>query len=498
MSERPNILFLQSDQHRWDALGCVNPIVQTPNLDALAARGIRFDQAVCNIPMCVPSRYSMMMGLYGSLVGYRHNTTWSYADADLPAPVLPQMMADAGYQTAGFGKTHWYIGYRMMPEIEPEHSTRGFQHRVLQSYLRPENGDHEEPAILQWDEEREWVQELEAERMIDGVNHGGESVIGYKGFTSGVPGQHHAEGYLTRKCLDWLDKGRDPQRPFFLYLSFDKPHAANIVPPGYEERYNLADIPERLLPPWGRPDEFHVPMDRRAEDWSGQSSEAQRLCTLRYYALCTYVDELYGQVLAKLGQLGELDNTLILFTADHGEMLGDRGHRFSKYSLYDDSIRVPLIVAGPQVPYASRGTVDHRPAELVDVVPTLMHAVGEDHDPTSSGISLFRKPEKRGTFTEMHGSGYETLQHAPAYCWRSDGWKLIVYMDGDLEGAFSRVGEASGELYNLDADPEEWTNLWNIQEYAPRREQLLRELLMHLAVASARYPQRCSRAHIAS
>ncbi|MDQ3362824.1 MAG: sulfatase-like hydrolase/transferase, partial [Actinomycetota bacterium] len=106
----PNILFLMTDQHRFDALGSVNPVVRTPNLDRLASRGVRFTQAVCNAPMCVPSRYSMMTGLYPSQVGVRHNTQMIPTDEDLPAPVLAQRLLDSGYQTAGFGKTHWYMG----------------------------------------------------------------------------------------------------------------------------------------------------------------------------------------------------------------------------------------------------------------------------------------------------------------------------------------------------------------------------------------------------
>lgn len=105
MSEKlPNILFLMSDQHRWDPLGCVNPVVQTPHLDGLARRGIRFSQAVCNALMGVPSRYSLMLGLYPSQCGVRHNTQTIPEDRFLPAPMLPQLLAARGYQTVGLGK----------------------------------------------------------------------------------------------------------------------------------------------------------------------------------------------------------------------------------------------------------------------------------------------------------------------------------------------------------------------------------------------------------
>jgi hypothetical protein len=120
-----------ADQYRWDALGGVNRLVKTPNLDSLAARGVRFGRATVNAPMCLPSRYSMMTGLYPSQVGVRHNAQMCPTDADLPAPVLAQRLRDAGYQTAGFGKTHWYLGEESSPSIPVETSTRGFEVRAV-------------------------------------------------------------------------------------------------------------------------------------------------------------------------------------------------------------------------------------------------------------------------------------------------------------------------------------------------------------------------------
>ena len=127
--KRPNILFLMTDQQRWDALGCVNPLVQTPNLDALADRGVRFSQAICSAPMCIPSRYSLMLGLYPSQSGVRHNTNMCPTDDDLPLPVLAQRLGSAGYQTTGVGKVHLYVGDSIAPDIpaEPENHSPVFQ-----------------------------------------------------------------------------------------------------------------------------------------------------------------------------------------------------------------------------------------------------------------------------------------------------------------------------------------------------------------------------------
>jgi arylsulfatase A-like enzyme len=134
MNRKPNIILLQTDQHRWDALGCVNPVIKTPRLDALAARGVRFSQAICNNPMCVPSRYSMMTGLYSSQCGVRHNTQMCENDEQMPIATLAERLRAAGYATAGFGKTHWYCGIpdehnpAKVPHAKP--SLRGFDVRA--------------------------------------------------------------------------------------------------------------------------------------------------------------------------------------------------------------------------------------------------------------------------------------------------------------------------------------------------------------------------------
>lgn len=492
---RPNIIFLMTDQHRWDALGVENPLVQTPNLDALARRGVRYRQAVCNVPMCVPSRHSMMLGLYGSQGGLRHNNQFCPTDDDLPLPVLPQRLHELGYQTAGFGKTHWYLSARFGGAAGTIPSRRGFE---VRAHARGLNSGHIEPGGLAMESDiPEAFARLQAE--VEPYGGGGENVLGYTGCTSAIPSEHHREGWLTDQALRWLDEGRDPDRPLFFYLSFDFPHAGLNVPAGYEDRYNLADIPDRPLPPWANEAEppTHARPDHRREGWLQKSPQERRLTTLRYYALCTYVDDLFGRALQKLEAMGELENSFILFASDHGEMLGDRGHRFSKYCLYEGSVRVPLIVAGDAVPPEQCGTVDERPAELVDVLPTLLDVAGQTVPPQLPGRSLLASPCRRGTFAEMHASGYENLQGAPAYMWRTPDWKLILYFAGPLEDILQQHAQpdqeiALGELYNLQSDPHEWYNLYDDPTHLAQREQLTRELLLHLMLTWARYPYQAS------
>ncbi len=492
-TKRPNIIFLMTDQHRWDALGCVNPLIRTPHLDALCAQGVRFDQTVCNAPMCVPSRYSMMLGLYPSQCGVRHNTSFCASDDELPLPPLPQRLNDLGYQTAGFGKTHWYIDSRIAPDIQAVTSRRGFEVRAQARGVDPLSNEPDEVQMAVHSPEAHARYEAETQKF--GI--GGESPAGYAGLTSQLARSETREGWLMDRALEFLDCGRDPARPLMLYLSFDFPHAPFNVPAGYEELYDIEQIPDMPAPPWQEHPAGHVGRDaRRADTWETLTPLERRRTTLRYYALCSFVDDLFGQLLERLRKMGELDDALIVFVSDHGEMLGQRGHHFSKYCLYDGSVRVPLVLAGSRVPQELRGTVDSRPAELVDVLPTLLDVAGAAAVPELVGQSLLSPPCRLGSFCEMHGSGYGKTEAAPAYMWRTSQWKLILHIPGLMPGAELRLDETGGELYHLTEDPHEWHNRYDDPACLKVRENLTRQLLMHLACAWSRWPRTTSRCQL--
>jgi arylsulfatase A-like enzyme len=476
-----------TDQQRHDALGCVNPIVKTPNLDAIAARGVRFSQAVCNVPMCVASRYSMMTGLYGFQNGVKHNTQMIARDEDLPAPVLAQRLLDAGYQTAGFGKTHWYIGSGILPDVPVEGSCRGFETRALYGTGRDPNSC-ERGAVYMAAEEPELAKGDAADRRH---GPGGETVSGYVGKRSELPPEDFHEAWVTRKALDFLDGGRDPDRPFFLYLSLDYPHVGFSVPAKFEDMYDIADFPDN--PPPETPPGGHRHGERFKDIWYEMSADQRRRSRLRYAALCTYVDDLFGQVLGKLEAAGELENTFVLFTSDHGDMLGDRG-RISKYCTYEGSVRVPLIVAGPGV--ERRGAVDERPAELVDVLPTVLDAAGREVPDFLPGFSLLSDFSRTASFAEMHGRGYEEYQRAPTVMWRSREWKLILNVPGPLGSVSGHYDRLRGELYHLVEDPLELRNLYDDPGCAEIRERMTAQLLMHVMCSLGRFPSGPARTSI--
>jgi arylsulfatase A-like enzyme len=508
----PNVIFLMTDQQRWDALGCNNPLVHTPNLDRLARSGIHFRQAVCNDPMCMPSRYSLMLGLYPSQTGVRCNAQMISNDDALPATPLPEIFRRAGYQTAGFGKTHWYeaLGKDKMQAADFRPTTRGFEVRACEH-----DGVHREPGSASYSETdpdgaRAMYEELKTNRDKYPANVQSGGVDGpwsFLGWPSRVPPEHHQGGWLTRQCLDFIEKKYDASRPLFLYLSLDEPHAPVRPPEKYLAHYNINDIPDLPEPPWktkAQEPNGHVGPDAEVacrKDiynatypvWEKLSLQERREVTLQYWAYCSFADDLFGQVLQSLDQKGIIGNALILFCSDHGDMLGERLFRTSKYNLYDGSVRVPFILSGSAVPAARRGEVSDAPVSLVDVVPTLLGGAGLEHPIVYPGINLLDgRHSNTGSYAEYHGAGCEGIERAPALMWRTKEWKLILYSPAQLRAQASALSTLKGELYDLKNDPNEFTNLFGRDEVREIQMRMTNEMLYHIALTGSLFPRQAT------
>ncbi len=484
---KKNIVMIMTDQQRWDAMGCVNPLVITPGIDSLAQNGIRYDQAVCNCPMCVPSRNSLMFGMLASQTGVRTNSGALLDETRLPAVPLPQILHDAGYLCAGFGKTHWNHTTKGRPG-----SRRGFDVRAegqsRNSVL------YEEGAVMMDDEDPQGLADYYEETKEFGG--GEENAYGYLGKRSTLPKEHHRDGFIYKKCMEFLDGYEPDDKPLFLYLSFIKPHAGYNIPPEFEDLYDLDKIPPIPHPPWDDEPDTHIRAAMGASTsltnvhqgrktvWETLPDEQKRMTTLRYYANCTFMDYFIKNVLKKIHEKGLDKDTLFLFMSDHGEMMGERDYRYSKYCLYDGSVRVPLILAGDPIPEAQKGTVDSRPAMLVDVVPTICAYAGIPCDPRLPGTDLLGSNVREGAFCEFHGGGNEWPQVAPSYMWRNSRYKLILYREGTVLDATP----CKGELYDLEKDPHEWTNLFYAPEMADIRFRMTAEMMSYLATAYAKGP----------
>lgn len=481
-TNKANIIFFMTDQQRWDAIGVNNRNIKTPNLDRLVREGILFNQATCQAPMCVPSRNSMMFGLYPSQIGIRTNGSRGLGDPFMPCDPLPERLRKAGYQTAGFGKTHW-------GRSEQPIGTRGFEIRVVGA---KEVGIETGAIHYQDDENPEGLADYREETATYGP--GEEGVDGYLGETSQVADRDHRDGWVAEKCLEFLDEGMDPERPLFLYLSFLKPHAGLNVPKRFVDMYDINDIPKTEQPPWDKEPETHLTYvtktnefqagryDAWREAWSKMTPMERRRTTLYYYANCSWLDDYFGQALKKLEKAGRLENSLIVFTSDHGDMLGERNYRFTKYCLYESSVRIPIFLSGTVVPEKSRGSIDNRPAELVDLYPTIAKTAGTSHQFNTPGLDLLSDKKHKGSFCELHESD------SPAYMWRTKNWKLILFIDKSLSKASFSKEQMKGELYDLQNEPHEWENLYDNNQYREIREQLKTELLEKLAITFSGFP----------
>ncbi|MCC4211517.1 sulfatase family protein [Leeuwenhoekiella parthenopeia] len=460
-SKRPNIIFIMDDQHRWDALGIVDSIIKTPTLDSLAKNGVFFREAVCQAPMCVPSRNSIMFGLYPNQTGVYRNSG-GVADSLLPGKTMAQYFKDSGYETAGFGKTHWGR-YKT--------DTRGFETRYTSEI--PEKGG-KSMAELNPEAKARYDAEVAA------MGPGEENNLGYLGFTSKLPESEHRDGWITDRALEYIEK-REDERPLFFYLSYMKPHAGHNVPEGYEDLYDLDEITYAQQPPW---DEDYSPhakgVNRRdlyEEYWKNATDEDWKLMTMRYYANVTWIDDMMGRTLRALRKKGLLDNAIIVYTSDHGEMLGEHYYRFNKYNLYESSVRVPLILAGNALPEAvQKGSVSKRPTENVDILPTLLELAGIPQNKPLPGSNLLKEATKPASFSALHEREGEA-----AFMWRTENHKLILVLERkDKTSAYSRDAIITGEFYNLAEDPREWNDLYGKASVTELQERYTDQLLTFL------------------
>ncbi len=346
---QPNILLLFADQHRGDVLGCAgDSLVRTPALDRLANEGTRFDRAYTPSPVCVPARYALLTGRYPHRNGCANN-----GDPMSPRlPTIPGLLSTAGYQTIGIGKMHFH----------PVRGPFGFEKLLLSEEI---------PASP---EEDEFLRDLIAAGFSHVHEpHGVRSELYYIPQVSQLPAQLHTTSWTADRTLDFL-RQRDRSRPFFVWTSFIKPHPPFDPPVPWNKLYRDWEMPL----PARQPDPDLVTWHMRFQNHykrrdAGTDENLVRALRAAYYASVSFVDYNIGRILEELEKQGELDRTLIVYAADHGELLGDYGS-WGKRCFYDPSARVPLIVRWPE--HVPEGHVCRAPASLVDLLPTFLSAAG--------------------------------------------------------------------------------------------------------------------------
>jgi len=283
--------------------------------------------------------------------------------------------------------------------------------------------------------------------------------------------------------LEYIEK-REDNRPLFLYLSFLKLHAGHNVPEGFEEPYQGKTVTSAIQPDWdsdlsphakgvntGRPENKPY-----TEFWKNATEEQWQDMTMRYYANCTWIDDMFGRTLKELEKKGLLENAIIVYVTDHGEMLGDRYYRFNKYCLYESSVRVPIIFAGSALPKEFKGKTDKRPAELTDIYPTILQAAGVEVSDELPGINLLSAENRPANFCALHERKDEA-----AFMWRTEKYKLILRMNRKANASkYDKADIIGGEFYDLEADPQEWENLFDSKIVENQQENMQNNLLVHL------------------
>lgn len=413
-----NYLFLMSDEHTRNALGCYgNSIVKTPNLDKLAASGTRFTNAYTPSPICAPARASLATGRY-----LHQHKNWSCAEPyNGTIPSWSHRLLDTGHRCTSIGKLHFRSteddnGFD--EEILPQHSINGLG----------------------------WVKGLIRDNPIPDYNEGTKAFADAIGEGKSAYTVHDQQ--VADAACDWLRCNADPEseKPWVLFVSFISPHYPLISP---HEFFNIYD-PKKMPPPHHADDLPTHPTLKELYNFFNykdyMTGDKVGIACAAYYGLCSYVDHLIGEIIDVLKEMGLEDNTRISYTSDHGEMLGNHG-MWTKQVMYEDAVGIPLIVSGPDIP---KDKVVETPASLIDFYPTILEGVGVQLNETERnlhGENLIdlanQKTQDRAIVSEYHDGGatrgFFMLRHKQ--------WKLVYY-----------AGHES-QLFNLEDDPLESEDL---------------------------------------
>ncbi|MBT3289129.1 MAG: sulfatase-like hydrolase/transferase [Victivallales bacterium] len=421
-----NILVLMSDQFRHDVLGCAgNAIVQTPNIDALAAGGTRFSQACCPTPVCIASRHSFV-------TGRRMRDHHWFANGALPGPIpeLPTLMTllhGQGYHTHAVGKMH-FLG----------------RHYGLEKHERME-----ECCAARLDDD--YLLCLKANGIRTRYPQGLRDLLYYQPQTCGIPEEHSQNAWVAKRACQALHDHRSQRgdRPLFLWASWIAPHPPFAPCEPYDSLYDPADMADPVYPERPLATLPSVTWTHRARlDGAHRDPERIRRIRALYAGQVTHVDHAIGQVLAQLDALGMADDTAVLFVSDHGDMLGDHGLS-QKNVPYEPSVRVPLILRWPG--RTTPGTVRGDLVGLTDVLPTVLDELSIPYPeglPPLPGASLLGNAggglaQPRTEYVIDYGRGRDRW-----LCLRSHSHKYTIWADGNTE-----------ELYDLVTDPQELRNL---------------------------------------
>ncbi len=471
MTQRPNILWYCTDQQRWDTIRSLgNPHINTPRLDAFLAGGVAFENAYCQSPICTPSRAAMLTGRYPASTHVHRNGNAHFTPAE---KLVTRILADAGYDCGLIGKLHLQ-------------AAKGHEQRCDDGYRLWEWSHHPKPDLdVEHHAYHRWLVE---EKGVDPVAlHAGiEPFCG-----AGMPEELHQTTWITERAISFINEER--AGPWMLSLNPFDPHPPFDPPESYLDRYDPASLPpsafrpadierqkafagltqqtpEAIDPTGPMPKVTLTPEERLTTGYKPPKLYNGRIVKAAYYAMIELIDTQFGRLLDALEASGQLDNTLILFHSDHGEMLGDHGLLYKGCRFFEGLVHVPMIWS-----WRGRTRADLRSealVELVDIAPTLLEAVGLEVPANMQGRSLWpiltgeAAPDrhKDHVISEFNDALGSATGRGPSHG--------SMYFDGRYKHILYQ-GTGLGELYDLEADPDEFDNRFNDPDLVGLRLELM-------------------------
>ena len=487
-NERPNILWFCTDQQRFDTIHALgNPHINTPNLDRLVEEGVAFTHAFCQSPICTPSRASFLTGRYPANVRGCMNGNEEWGEG---APLVTALLAESGYDCGLSGKFH-LAGAHGREEPRPEDDG----YRVFHWSHDPQDRYPSGHAYADW---------LAAQ---------GYSLRDLREDPASIPPDLHQTTWCTDRAIEFLSEKRR-KGPWLMSVNVFDPHAPFDPPQEYRDRYDSSKLPSPLFQQSDLATQLAIPGDFQNEARPPQEFNAQDTIA-SYYAMIELIDENVGRLLAALEETEQRENTVIIFTSDHGEMLGDHGLLLKGCRFNEGLVRVPLIISWPglfpapeepapedspvsensngeendevedspadapedNTPPAPAGFVSDALVELVDIAPTLLELAGLSLPHGMQGRSLLpilrgeAPPHQHRDFVRCeyysalnpHIPGRGQYEGSYATMYRDQRHKVVVYH-----------GHEQGELYDLENDPGEFENLWHNPDSAALRFDLMR------------------------
>ncbi|WP_106766651.1 sulfatase [Paenibacillus faecalis] len=485
MAQKPNILLITSDQQHWNTIGAFNDEISTPNLDRLAREGTVFSRAYCPNPTCTPSRSSIITGMYPSQHG-----AWALGTRlSENVPTVGDALQEAGYRTSLIGKAHFQplVSTEAYPSVEAVPKLQDLD--FWRDYTGPFYG-FEQAEMLRNHAHEHLVGQHYAiwmeERGFDWKAHYAEPTGSLPYSTEhrwSLPEEYHYNAWIAERTNDLMEGYAANEEPFFLWASFPDPHPPYLVPEPWDTMYDpkKLTLPEMMPgehdanPPHFGMTQLHHP-DFSAYQETGKGvhglythvipRDKQQKNMAVYYGMISFMDKYVGRILDKLDELGLSENTIVVYTTDHGHFFGQHGLQYKGAFHYEDLLRLPYIVRYPgKVPAVQ---TESALQSLVDLAPTFLSFAGVKAPRTMTGVDQSRVWQGEQSAARNHiiceNRNEPTFMHVKTYV--DERYKLTVYYERPY-----------GELFDLQEDPSELHNLWDDPRYSNLKTQLLHRFL---------------------